>query len=106
MPAEIRDFGPPQIRSTSAPTQKDDLAAKLALLGSHPFSPSSLSHKPPAPDPVKKKAVEYKFKCPIKSCGKIMTSEPSYHSHMKRHSDKKPTKRDPATDGQDHRFDA
>ena len=37
----------------------------------------------------KKKTSEYKIKCEIKSCGKIMYSQASFNAHMKKHAEKK-----------------
>ena len=35
-----------------------------------------------------------KFKCSVKGCGKIMTSESSHLAHMKKHNDRKNKKVD------------
>ena len=96
MPAEIRYSAPSQKISKSFLKQRDSLNDKFAALDAHPYSGTSAARDPhkQVADSLKKRSVQYKFKCPVKSCGKIMTSEPSYHNHMKKHNDKKGKRND------------
>lgn len=48
-------------------------------------------------DSLKKKGGQYKIKCEIKSCGKIMYSQASFNVHMKKHAQKK-TRKDQSLD--------
>lgn len=91
MPAEIHNSERSQKISKDTTNQRDSLNEKFAALSSHPYTVAPLTKDTAkhTADSLKKRSVEYKFKCPYKSCGKIMTSEPSYHAHMKKHNDKK-----------------